>query len=69
MQAANGFMMIIECSQAKVLFVSDTIRDVLKENPEQWIGSCLYDKLHHKVQSNYRLLYPGNKKGFLGGFF
>jgi len=42
-------MVIIECSEAKVLYVSDTITDVLQEKPEQWIGSCLYDMLHHKV--------------------
>ena len=48
-QAANGFMLIVECSQAKILFVSDTITDVLQEKPERWVGSCLYDMLHQKV--------------------
>ena len=42
-------MMIIECSQAKLLFVSDTIGEVLNEEPKNWIGSCLYDLLHPKV--------------------
>ena len=42
-------MLIIECSQAKILFVSDTVSDVLNEEPENWIGSCLYDSLHPKV--------------------
>ena len=42
-------MLIIECSQAKVLFVSDTINEVLNEEPDNWIGSCLYDVLHPKV--------------------
>ena len=41
-------MIIIECSQARVLFVSDTISEVLHEQPEDWIGSCLYDLLHPK---------------------
>ena len=41
--------MIIECSQAKVLFVSDTISEVLNEEPDSWIGTCLYDALHPKV--------------------
>lgn len=51
-EAANGFMVIINCSQARILFVSDTIHDVLKENPDQWIGSCFYDLLHPKdIQS------------------
>lgn len=43
-------MLIIECSQAKVLFVSDTVSEVLNEEPEDWIGSCLYDILHPKVK-------------------
>ncbi|XP_064399542.1 protein cycle-like [Halichondria panicea] len=47
-EAANGFMMIVECSQAKILYVSDTIDDVLQEKPDNWVGSCLYDMLHHK---------------------
>lgn len=44
-------MLIIECSQAKVLFVSDTISEVLNEEPDNWIGSCLYDSLHPKVRA------------------
>ena len=50
LQAANAFMMIIECSQAKLLYVSDTIEEVLDEEPKNWIGSCLYDLLHPKVR-------------------
>ena len=41
-------MMIIGCSQARVLFVSDTIQDVLQESPEVWVDSCFYDLLHPK---------------------
>lgn len=47
-EAANGFMMIISCDKACVLFVSDTISDVLHEPAENWIGSTLYDLLHPK---------------------
>ena len=47
-QAANGFMLIIDCSQAKVLYVSDTISDVLHEEADSWLGSCFYDLLHPK---------------------
>ena len=41
-------MLIIDCSQAKVLYVSDTISDVLHEEAEGWLGSCFYDLLHPK---------------------
>ena len=41
-------MLIIDCSQAKVLYVSDTISDVLHEEPDGWLGSCFYDLLHPK---------------------
>lgn len=41
-------MLIIDCSQAKVLYVSDTISDVLHEEADGWLGSCFYDLLHPK---------------------
>ena len=41
-------MVIIDCSQAKVLYVSDTISDVLHEEADGWLGSCFYDLLHPK---------------------
>lgn len=41
-------MLIIDCSQAKVLYVSDTISEVLHEEPDGWLGSCFYDLLHPK---------------------
>ena len=41
-------MIIVECSQARVLFVSDAIADVLHESEDEWIGSCFYDLLHPK---------------------
>ena len=41
-------MLIIDCSQAKVLYVSDTMSDVLHEDPDGWLGSCFYDLLHPK---------------------
>lgn len=54
-------MLIIECSQAKVLFVSDTITEVLSEEPDSWIGTCLYDVLHPKVS---RHLFKNLKWGY-----
>lgn len=47
-QAANGFMMIISCLQARVIFISDAVQDVLNESPDSWIGACFYDLLHPK---------------------
>jgi aryl hydrocarbon receptor nuclear translocator-like protein 1 len=47
-EAANGFMIIIECSWARILFVSDTITDVLGEAVENWMGTSFYDLLHPK---------------------
>ncbi len=41
-------MVIISCSQARVLFVSDAVQDVLQESPENWTGACFYDLLHPK---------------------
>lgn len=41
-------MLIIDCSQAKVLYVSDTISDVLHEEADGWLGLCFYDLLHPK---------------------
>ena len=41
-------MIIISCSQARIVFVSDTIQDVLNEPPDNWMGTCFYDLLHPK---------------------
>ncbi|CAI7992052.1 Aryl hydrocarbon receptor nuclear translocator homolog [Geodia barretti] len=41
-------MIIIECSWARILFVSDTISDVLGEPVENWMGTSFYDLLHPK---------------------
>lgn len=47
-EAANGFMIIISCEKARVLFVSDTINEVLHQSPDNWLGSSFYDLLHPK---------------------
>jgi PAS domain S-box-containing protein len=47
-EAANGFMLIITCQQGRVLYVSETIEDVLQEMPSNWKGKCFYDLLHPK---------------------
>ncbi len=66
MQAANGFMLIIQCNQAKILFVSDTVSEVLSEEPDSWIGSCLYDLLHPKVYYIACICAYYEKNTFLG---
>nr|QHX41463.1 aryl hydrocarbon receptor nuclear translocator [Halisarca dujardinii] len=47
-EAANGFMLIVTCQQGRVLYVSETIEDVLQEMPNNWKGKCFYDLLHPK---------------------
>ena len=32
----------------RILFVSDTIAEVLNESEDDWMGSCFYDLLHPK---------------------
>ena len=40
-KAANGFMVIINCSQARVIYVSDAISDVMQEAPVSvWVCVC-----------------------------
>jgi hypothetical protein len=41
-------MIIISCDKARILFVTDTIADVLKEPADSWLGTTLYDLLHPK---------------------
>ena len=48
LQAANGFMLIISCQQARVLYVSETVEDVLHESQDAWKGQFFYDILHPK---------------------
>lgn len=47
-EAANGFMLIISCQQARVLYVSETVEDVLHESQDAWKGQFFYDILHPK---------------------
>lgn len=47
-EAASGFMLIICCSNGRILFTSDTLQDVLGDAPDNWIGNCFYDILHPK---------------------
>ena len=48
LQAANGFMLIISCQLARVLYVSETVEDVLHESQDAWKGQFFYDILHPK---------------------
>ncbi|XP_065911548.1 protein cycle-like isoform X2 [Dysidea avara] len=47
-EAASGFMLILCCSNGRILFASDTLQDVLGEAPDNWMGHCFYDILHPK---------------------
>ena len=53
-QAANGFMVILECSWARVLFVSDTITSAkyMSQTVHHYIPSCVTSDLQGCVGGN-----------------
>ncbi|KAL3085021.1 hypothetical protein niasHS_010090 [Heterodera schachtii] len=47
LEAANGFLFVVSCESARVVFVSDSIGPILNVSPEQWLNSpSFYDVIH-----------------------
>lgn len=46
LEAANGFLFIVNCNFGCIMYVTDSIKSVLNYNPSDWIGSCIYDMVH-----------------------
>ncbi|KAI3413761.1 PAS fold [Globodera pallida] len=46
LEAANGFLFVVACETARIIYVSDSILPVLNVSQEEWLNSLFYDLLH-----------------------
>lgn len=46
MEAANGFLFVVSCENARVLYVSDSIYPILNVTQGEWLDHALYDLVH-----------------------
>ncbi|XP_043116567.1 aryl hydrocarbon receptor nuclear translocator isoform X2 [Puntigrus tetrazona] len=46
LEAADGFLFVVSCETARVVYVSDSVTPVLNQTQSDWLGSSLYDQLH-----------------------
>lgn len=46
LEAANGFLFIVTCDEARVLYVSDSIFPILNLTQEEWLNHVFYDLIH-----------------------
>ncbi|CAH1795791.1 unnamed protein product [Owenia fusiformis] len=47
LEAADGFLFVIQCDTGRVIYVSDSITPVLNKSPNDWYQSNLYEQVHH----------------------
>lgn len=63
-EAQDNLFMVISCDRGKVLFVSQSSKDILNQDQNELVGQCLFDLLHKddvskvKEQISYFNLMP-----------
>lgn len=46
LEAADGFLFVVNCETGRILYVSDSVTPVLSYARGDWQSSCLYDHIH-----------------------
>ncbi|KAL1462337.1 hypothetical protein WDU94_014178, partial [Cyamophila willieti] len=64
LEAADGFLFVVACDTARVVYVSDSVTQVLNHSQSDWFGSSLYKYLHpedlEKVREQLSTQEPQN---------
>jgi len=46
LEAADGFLFVVQCDTGRVIYVSDSVTPVLNQSQPDWFGNSLYDLIH-----------------------
>lgn len=46
LESMDGFLFVVSCESARILFVSDTVTTVINQAHSDWIGHVFYDLIH-----------------------
>lgn len=46
LEAADGFLFVVQCDTGRIIYVSDSITPVLHQSQTEWFGNTLYELIH-----------------------
>ncbi|KAK3096971.1 hypothetical protein FSP39_005278 [Pinctada imbricata] len=46
LEAADGFLFVVQCDTGRIIYVSDSITPVLHQSQSDWFGNTLYELVH-----------------------
>nr|AGG55386.1 aryl hydrocarbon receptor nuclear translocator [Haliotis diversicolor] len=46
LEAADGFLFVVQCDTGRIIYVSDSITPVLNQSQSDWFANVLYDLVH-----------------------
>lgn len=54
LEAADGFLFVVQCDTGRIIYVSDSITPVLHQSQTEWFGNTLYELVHPDDQEKVR---------------